>query len=174
MKKLIFLLAFAIYISACNDDSSKTTSASSTESIFTGKFAILKDHPNKRHDSIVNRLVDNVDKPDSRNKDGKIRDKGKNSTELLIIELVGRRNVSLLDIRYSEYDETQYCDSRNLKRNSNAILDPCKVAYYTNQILKVQINKNGVAPEFLYYDCYTICPPPEPCPEDQAMKGSTQ
>ena len=68
-------------------------------------------------------------------------------------------NISTFEGRYRDQDEERYKRLRGLGNSEKA-----KVKGYKTLIVKVEpMRQKGAGSGTLYFDCYTICPPPSDC-----------
>lgn len=83
----------------------------------------------------------------------------------IISKYTGIAAINLVDARYRNNDEDRYKRLRGITDAGKA-----NVKGYKTKLVKVQLYSAGilsVAGTIIYYDCFTICPPPESCPVSQ-------
>lgn len=73
----------------------------------------------------------------------------------------GNSNITKIDARYRDNDEDRYKRLRGITDSKKA-----KVRGWKTLLVKVEPPMaKGSQAEVMYFDCYTICPPPSDCSE---------
>jgi hypothetical protein len=88
----------------------------------------------------------------------KIMDPNNEQYQWLIKEY-RKENISLIDARYRHADQNRY----GALRGMGDAREKYKVRGYKTQIVKVVLTNGSMFASENYYDCFTVCPPPEPC-----------
>jgi hypothetical protein len=68
----------------------------------------------------------------------------------------GKATITLVDARYRKEDEERYKKQRGLTDP-----DAYEVHGYKTKLVKVELTMQAILTDPLYFDCFSICPPPD-------------